>query len=69
MAPHGSQSHSGGAICVTADSLGLGARYHWGILCRRPLRALKVYSLDQDVDSQADAPALLLEVWRGGAAG
>jgi hypothetical protein len=60
---------SGGAICVTADSLGLGARYHWGILCRRPLRALKVYSLDQDVDSQADAPALLLEVWRGGAAG
>lgn len=50
--------------CVTAASLGLATRYDDGILCRRPLRALRLYTRGL---STASAPQLSVELWQGGA--
>jgi hypothetical protein len=50
--------------CVLSDTLGdvQGTRYDHGILCKVPLRALKIYSRDLTVGS---APTILVEVWFG----
>lgn len=46
--------------CVTSTSLGLGTRYSNGILCKVPLRALKIYSRNQN---SSTGSAMLVEVW------
>ena len=50
--------------CVVSDSLGevYGRCYDHGILCKVPLRALKIYSRGLNVGS---APKILLEAWFG----
>ena len=50
-------------VCVTAASLGLGTRYDNGILCKRPLRALKLYTRGL---SHLTARRLLVEMRQGG---
>lgn len=47
-------------FCVHSNSLGLNDRYTGGILCRSPLRVLKLWSTGL---SQATAPPLFVEVW------
>ena len=55
----------GGATCVTAASLGadIGARYDGGILCRSPLRPLRVYTHSLTL---ATAPRLRVQLWQSG---
>ena len=53
-----------GATCVTASSLGLGARYDNGILCRSPLRALRIYTYGL---VNSTAPQLTVQLWQSGA--
>jgi hypothetical protein len=45
--------------CVSSTDLGLGSRYDNGILCKKPLRALKIYSRGL---VEGTAPSLLVEV-------
>lgn len=52
----------GGGTCVTSASLGVAARYDGGILCRAPLRPLRVYTRDL---SNGTAPRLHVEVYEG----
>lgn len=52
-----------GSTCVTAASLALGPRYDHGILCRVPLRTLRVYTRGL---SKSVAKALRVELWQGG---
>jgi len=44
----------------STNDLGLGERYDGGVLCRRPLRALKIYTRGL---VSGTAPPLLLEIW------
>jgi hypothetical protein len=46
--------------CVSSTDLGLGSCYDNGILCKRPLRALKIYS--QGFVDDGTEPSLLVEV-------
>merc|ERR1719261_2344916 len=52
-------------LCVTAASLGSleAVRYDNGILCKVPLRALKIYSRNLDY---ATAPSLTVDAWFDG---
>jgi hypothetical protein len=54
-----------GGTCVTAESLGEASRtrYDGGILCRRPLRSLRIYSRGL---VHATAPRLRVELRQGG---
>lgn len=52
----------GSALCVSAVSLGVATRYDNGILCRAPLRTIKVYSRGL---TRATAVSLLVEIWQG----
>ena len=45
--------------CVLAESLGVGQRYDYGILCRTELRALRVYTRDLTINT---AQRLLVQV-------
>eukprot|EP00934_Nitzschia_sp_Nitz4_P001960 Nitzschia sp. Nitz4//scaffold89_size161592//205//3093//NITZ4_002358-RA/size161592-processed-gene-0.210-mRNA-1//-1//CDS//3329559556//1960//frame0 len=49
------------SICVSSDDLGMGIRYDHGILCKRPLRSLKIYS--QGMQTASDPPSLKVKVW------
>lgn len=49
-----------GGICSSSGDLGLSDRYDDGILCRVPLRALKIYSRGLVSNS---APVLVVEIW------
>ena len=53
-----------GATCVTAESLGVGARYDDGILCKVNLRSLRIYSKDLTAET---AGPLTVELWQQGA--
>ena len=46
--------------CISSSSIGLGQRYTNGILCKRPLRVLKVWSTNLHKSS---ALSLKVEVW------
>ncbi len=46
--------------CVSSIDLGLGSRYDNGILCKKPLRALKIYS--HGLVNDGTAPSLRVEV-------
>lgn len=50
-------------LCVSSYHLGLGSRYDNGILCKAPLRALKIYT--RGLKDDGSAPKLKLEVWYG----
>ena len=52
-----------GASCATAASLGVGTRYSDGVLCSRPLRALRIYTRGL---TEATAQRLSVELWQGG---
>ena len=54
----------GGAACATAESLGVGGRYDGGILCKRRLRSLRIYSRGL---TDATASPLRVEVYEGAA--
>ena len=47
-----------------SESLGLAVRYSGGVLCRRALRALRVYTRDL---TEATAAPLFVELWQVGA--
>jgi hypothetical protein len=54
-------------VCQSSYHLGLGDRYDNGILCKVPLRALKVYS--RDLKDDGTAPSLKVDVWFNNRAG
>ena len=47
--------------CVSSSDLGLAKRYDGGILCKKPLRALKIYS--RGLKNNSTVPSLLVEAW------
>ena len=49
-------------FCTPSDDMGLGSRYSGGILCKSPLRAVKVWSTNFQ---KSTAPSLKVEMWLG----
>ena len=50
-------------VCVSSISLGLGVRYDNGILCKAPLRSLKIYS--RGLVNDGTAPTMIVNAWFG----